>query len=364
MNPVIEGFRGLAALMVLAHHYSFRIDDSIAGGRWHFFHNGVDLFFVITGFLFAPYLLGEARQPPCAFAIRRFFRLYPLYLLSLLTAVLLFWAQKAGMATAVVKHLAFVQALPVFPLAEAGYFSLVYWTLPVEVMFYALVALVMALDRRAGAPASHGDRRLLRWGLVAWSAFLLTYYVGHAPSDARWVLWQAQLPALLPAFWLGMLLHRWRGRFAARASWRFAALLAGAGMSYVLFATYPDVARTALTARPFGWFNVASALAYALLLAAALGFADGLGAGPAGENGAAGPLARLAAWGGALSYGIYLFHEWTMLLVERILAGWSPLLQVLLALIAVIVIATFLHWLAEAPLRAYGRRLSERQTDA
>ncbi len=345
--------------MVLTHHYSYWLDESLAGGRWHFFHNGVDLFFVITGFLFAPYLLGEARQTPLAFAVRRSFRLYPLYLISLLVAIVLFWGQKAGISTAVARHLVFIQALPIFPLNEAGYFSLVYWTLPVEVMFYAVVATVMARDRRVDAHSPHPDRRLLTWGLVSLSAYLTLLYLDHAPTNERWILFQAQLPALLPAFWMGMLIHHWRGRFARGLSWRATAALAGAVICCILYVIYPEFARTALTARPFGWFNFWSAFAYALLLASALGFADHAGTGTT-----VGPLARMAVWGGGLSYAVYLFHEWTILLVERWLGAWSPLTKVALALFAVLVLAAVLHRTVEAPLRAWGRRLSKRWNNA
>lgn len=366
MNPVVEAYRGLAALMVLVHHYSYRIDETIAGGRWHFFHSGVDLFFVITGFLFAPYLLGEARQSIGAFVIRRVFRLYPLYLLSLATAVALYWSQKAGLGMAVMKHLAFVQALPIFPLADVAYFSLVYWTLPVEVLFYVAVAIVLAVGRGRDVALQDGHRRLLLWGLLAWSLFLLSYYIGRSPYDERWVLWQAQLPAVLPAFWMGMLLHRWRGRFAERRSWQVAALVAGLGTLIALYAAYPAVAREAMTARPFGWFNAAAALAFSLLLAATLGLSDRLNncGGLAEQYGSRGPLARLGIFAGALSYGIYLFHEWTMLMVERALAGLPPLQQVWLAFVLVIVVALILHRTVEAPLRAWGRRLSERRGGA
>ncbi len=179
MNPVVEGFRGLAAMMVLAHHYSYLTDDTLTRGWLHFFHSGVDLFFVITGLLFAPYLLGEVQQSVRAFAIRRAFRLYPLFLLSIAVAVLKDWGEREGMGIAVVKHLLFLQALPLFDLENVGFFSLIYWTLPVEVMFYALVAVALIAFRgddvhvqMAIAPThSSGDSASRQRSASFWSTF-------------------------------------------------------------------------------------------------------------------------------------------------------------------------------------------------
>jgi len=81
MNPIIESLRALGALMVLIHHYSYQLPEDlvILWAGLHFFHNGVDLFFVITGYLFAPFLVSDKKVLALKFIRRRFFRLYPLW---------------------------------------------------------------------------------------------------------------------------------------------------------------------------------------------------------------------------------------------------------------------------------------------
>lgn len=332
--------------MVLVHHYSYVLDASLTHGHLHALHNGVDLFFVITGYLFAPYVLGQSRQHPLAFGVRRVFRLYPLYLCSLLLGVAVLWGERAGLGMSFLKHLLFVQALPGQPLSEVGLFSLVYWTLPVEVMFYLLVAGVMVLGLRRGST----DLRLLSLGLAAFLAYGLSH--GHAqPGQEQWVLWQAQLPALLPQFWFGLCLYRF-GPSLARGAWALGAV--GAVLLAYLLASYAEWAAGSLTARPFGHFNLLSGLSYALLLGAALGLCAGR---------TDGLVARWACRAGALSYAVYLFHEWCLLLAQRHLPMLAPSVQVGVAFGAVLLGALVLHRTVEAPLRRLGRRLARRWDD-
>ena len=81
MNPIIELYRGIAALMVMLCHYRsivFGDERNLLSFLW----TGVDLFFVISGFVFAPHIT-NAKIKLNSFFIRRFFRIYPLYFLSL-----------------------------------------------------------------------------------------------------------------------------------------------------------------------------------------------------------------------------------------------------------------------------------------
>ena len=71
-SAVIEAWRGVAAALVMyVHFWAFSAQD------WpplRLAHTGVDLFFVVSGFVFAPYLFGR----PLAWrahAVRRFFTL-------------------------------------------------------------------------------------------------------------------------------------------------------------------------------------------------------------------------------------------------------------------------------------------------
>jgi peptidoglycan/LPS O-acetylase OafA/YrhL len=87
--PELDGLRGLAILMVLFCHFGFETISG-AGHRWLFYlldtsslsWSGVDLFFVLSGFLIGGILL-DARNSPNyfkAFYARRVFRIIPIYL--------------------------------------------------------------------------------------------------------------------------------------------------------------------------------------------------------------------------------------------------------------------------------------------
>lgn len=96
--PELDGLRGIAIGMVLFYHY-FALTSRFAPGTtisylltpsrlsW----SGVDLFFVLSGFLIGGILL-DARESTnyfSAFYIRRFFRIIPLYLVCLVSMLLL-----------------------------------------------------------------------------------------------------------------------------------------------------------------------------------------------------------------------------------------------------------------------------------
>lgn len=132
--------------MVLTHHYTYQLSGDMATS-WtslHFFHNDVDLFFIITGYLFAPFLIGNKKIDIYKFFKRRFFRLYPLYLLSLLTFIIIA-TDNISPISLLLEHIFLIQALPYHFLSETGAISLVYWTLAVEFQFYLLVIILSIL---------------------------------------------------------------------------------------------------------------------------------------------------------------------------------------------------------------------------
>src|ERR1700680_2364594 len=83
--PELDGLRGMAILLVLVGHY-FAVpgigEASLLNGYWfRLGWTGVDLFFVLSGFLIGGILL-DARNSPTyfkTFYARRFFRIIPIY---------------------------------------------------------------------------------------------------------------------------------------------------------------------------------------------------------------------------------------------------------------------------------------------
>jgi peptidoglycan/LPS O-acetylase OafA/YrhL len=92
--PVLDGLRGLAVLLVLWDHAPQTIfPESLAsiGRTAHFGNFGVDLFFVLSGFLITRILLveREAGVPVRWFLIRRAARIFPIYYLLLVAMTFL-----------------------------------------------------------------------------------------------------------------------------------------------------------------------------------------------------------------------------------------------------------------------------------
>lgn len=360
MSPIIEGYRGLAALVVMAHHYVYLLPESalpFAPARIHFFHNGVDMYFVITGFLFAPYVLNESDMRPGAFLVRRAFRLYPLFLMSLAGYAWLMWTQKTALVPALAKHALFIQTLPGSAPGEVNYFSLVFWTLPVEVHFYLLLAALLVLRHTLRASPNAAKWSGLRLGAIGAFCALLWYAIfriGHDSTSFAWMLRQAQLPALLIEFWFGIALYRLLPALKRAGGTANLAVLAGAMMLLGLLSSiYAGMQQEiALTPRPFGPFNVLSALAFALLLGSSMALNERISMPRA--------LQDVFLWCGRLSYALYLFHELILLYVTQTFASLPPGQRIAIAVVATFAAAQLLHHGAERPLRQYGRKISAR----
>jgi peptidoglycan/LPS O-acetylase OafA/YrhL len=342
----IELCRGLAALMVVLTHYSSFLPNAPAG--FGFLWTGVDLFFVISGFVFSPMLLQNTRAPgrldaPLPFWLRRFFRIYPLYLLAL---VAYFLGAAPGALTNhyFLRHLVFLHTTHSFE--EAYYFNPAFWTLPVEMEFYLVLPLLALLRGR------------VRWLLlVSLASLVWCFYARYlrGPEDF-WRVLSVHLPALLPEFMLGTLLAaavaqgkamqwRWCSRQALAAG--------GCGLALLVLAYQIKFGGFGLDTNRLldAPWNFLCASAYALLMFPLLL-----------TNELAWPLwlRQLALLAGASSYGVYLFHNLIPPLLVRAGLTASGIVFVLLAMSLTLAIALLLYRVYENPLRRCGRELAQR----
>lgn len=139
----LDALRGLAAFLVLWMHGAQRLVEGETRGvvttvchdipdNLHFGRIGVVVFFALSGYLIARSLEGPNWK--ISFPIKRAFRLYPIYIFSILSALLLMdpgWD--------LVRFLANLTMVPTL-FGQVEYLGL-YWTLQTEVIFYAVFFL-------------------------------------------------------------------------------------------------------------------------------------------------------------------------------------------------------------------------------
>lgn len=155
--PALDGVRGIAILLVLIHHFTLYrptrgIDHWIAAvpvGGWM----GVDVFFVLSGFLITGILLDSRDSPHYfkSFYARRSLRIFPLYYLVLFLALIVL-PHFATLHTVIVGPYENPPAWPYwtyltnFSVADRdlvhGWLDLA-WSLAIEEQFYIVWAVVM-----------------------------------------------------------------------------------------------------------------------------------------------------------------------------------------------------------------------------
>lgn len=202
----LDGLRGLAAAGV-AFTYHARdlflpgaLDTGIAALDWFHAYGWlfVDLFFLLSGYIFAHVYLGRGRPFTAAdvaeFGVARFARLYPLHLLLLLATAVLFWGKPENTPLAFLGHLLMLQAF-VPPVAQT--FVGPSWSLSIEAVCYVLFAYAAAAGPR--------QLRQVTGAAIALGLVLLLLKASPEGPYAR-----DNLPRGLLGFFLGQAL--WHGR--------------------------------------------------------------------------------------------------------------------------------------------------------
>jgi peptidoglycan/LPS O-acetylase OafA/YrhL len=325
--------------LVLATHYArFLTNDP---GIWGFASTGVDLFFVLSGYVFAPYLLGQALAL-APHLIRRFFRLYPLYLCALLLYVALHLPAATAWEHFGV-HLFMGHTLT--SLAAANFYNAAFWSLPPEVEYYLLLPLL----------AWGAGRWRWVWTLLFAAALHLLLVLAAVPNEGVTprLIATIHLPGLLVEFMLGTMAYVLASMPARWLRLSLGALvLATVAALYLHFvAAVNGVAQT-----PPQWvggnIGLGAALGYALVVSAL-----------AGQRQAGRLTAHwLTPWlltAGELSYGVYLLHNATPQILARFLPGVDGVPALLLCTGLTLLLAWGAHHAVEKPLRNFGRGLSQ-----
>jgi len=333
-RPDIDGLRALAVAPVILFHAGV---PGFAGG-----FVGVDVFFVISGFLITRLLLDDiARQKfsILAFYDRRLRRIAPALVAMLLTveaAALVLMAP--GAARDVQRSLisACLFASNLFFYSEGGYFAtpslgkplLHTWSLSVEEQFYIAFPPLLYLLRKSGR--ARIDSWLVSIGLVSLG---LSLWRGHISPEAAFYLPQARVWELL----LGSLLAN-RPAPAAPTRYAVSNALGIVGLALVVSAItrIPDLPAP----------RVLAAFGAALLIF------SGSGGDPLTKRAlSAAPLVGI----GLISYSLYLWH-WPMIVFTQYLL-FRPLRaeEIVLVICATSAVAVLSWRYVERPFRRSSR---------
>ncbi|WP_051766270.1 acyltransferase family protein [Saccharothrix syringae] len=338
----IQGLRALAVALVVCYHLR---PDWLTGG-----FVGVDVFFVISGFLIIGTLTGEARRTGrvrlLAFYARRVRRLLPA------ATVVLVATTAAALALFPLSRQSDVLREVVFSALNAQNWLLAvlsndyghagvgaspvqhFWSLAVEEQFYLVIPLVLLgacalAARRGGRPARYAAAAV---GLITVASFAFSVYYTPLDHGAAYFITPTRMWELGIGGLAAMAAHRLRPGRVQRAALGWGGL-AAVLVSAVVFTTdlvFP------------GWVAAVPVLGTAGMLVAGL------------ERNALSRLlgVRPLTYVGDISYSLYLWH-WPVVVLLLEVSGRTALnrYEVLAAGAASLVLAALSTRFVEAPFR-------------
>ncbi len=313
----LDALRGIAAIVVMFFHYTTRYDQLYGHETATTFslpwgHYGVNLFFMISGFVI--FMTLHRVRRPLDFIVSRFSRLFPAFWIAVVVTFVLTHAmglpdKGVGAVTA------FMNLFMIHGLLNIPHVDGVYWTLEIELLFYAMALTLYLIGRL--------DK--VHVVLMALLALRLSYFLAlkFAGIEMSWTLSHLLILPYIAWFVCGVMVYR-RISLPDVTPIRDRVLL----LSAVVLLAVVDGPGIGLLAASLSL----------ILWAAALGKLPWL----------ANPV---FAWLGAISYTLYLLHEnigWGLMLhAER--AGLSSDLAIVLATTLALAMATALTKLVEVP---------------
>lgn len=337
-RPDIDGLRALAVMSVLIFH----VKPSLLPGGFL----GVDIFFVISGYLISLILFREQAEGSFSFAGfygRRVRRLFPALILVLAASLGIgFFALFADEYERLGKHsaAAIVFILNFRLLGEAGYFDIVsyskpllpLWSLSVEEQFYLLwPVLLLATRRFHGSPG---------WMITACFAlsFLFGLHLGDISTDKLYYHSLPRFWELLSGVAIAWMHHKngtnWLPSKLNRALARNVLSLVGLVLMVSALLAFNK------TLRHPGWATLWPIMGAAIVMVS-------------GPDALVNRMLSLRplVWIGLISYPLYLWH-WPILSYVRIAESGSPEPWVLwLGAVLSILLAWVTYAFIELPLR-------------
>ncbi|QNK08300.1 acyltransferase family protein [Enterobacter sp. JUb54] len=137
----VQQLRGIAVLLVVLFHMTTKLRDN---GIWEYGFSigmsGVDIFFVISGFIMM--LISNRENNFFVFLLKRVIRIYPVYLIVATVFILMFYSFP-GISNAhnLDKKFSLINTLTLLPIDNN--IVMVGWTLSYELFFYLVFAICM-----------------------------------------------------------------------------------------------------------------------------------------------------------------------------------------------------------------------------
>lgn len=337
-NEAVDWLRGVAALWVLSYHANLIVQSpkyfsGASLGHWaEVGHRGVELFFVISGFVMAAAMPARGRcdwQGLRRYVVRRSFRIFPAFLTVFAPLAVLGLLTGLGAPdTGSIQDNLLNNVLLLPRDDQTTYIPVVAWTLTHELMFYAVLA------------SAYVSRTLAVWLLLIWGGCCLTLHLAGAVPPG----WQMQLSLLNLFFLAGVAAARLRRAFS-RSSCAIAVAVFAAGaisLAVLLDRQAGEIVKVDLSLRTLLYLVGFSAF---VVSASALS--------PLRSRRWHAPLRLL----GEQSYSLYLIHYPVVIAAAIVLTGLSIGSWLLLPLSAVVSIGVSraLFRLVEKPGIAAGR---------
>lgn len=324
----VQYLRGLAALLVVVSHCLHKLEQ-LSGYKANWLTvggSGVDLFFVISGFIMCMTTY-DKKTSPASFMKARLIRIVPLYwILSGLALLVYLWnpalVNSSGGVTTIVHS---------FSLIPVGDKLLIQngWTLSYEFWFYIIFSISLFFGHRLHV-------------LVCTSLLLLIATAGFFfVSDV--VLYRFATNSLLLEFLFGMMAYLYLRKYARR---RFTnGALALFGFSIILYANYASVPVNRIV-----YFGIP----YALIIVGAVTFEGYMHA--RSDS----PVMKFLKALGDSSYSLYLLHPFALSAVAILISIFSFQMHIELAffsMLSIALISGYICYIAlEKPIAAFFKK--------
>jgi len=345
----LTSLRFFAAFWVVMYTYIHELSGAISLGVLSKGYLGVDLFFVLSGFILSYCYLngfGEGRFKYGQFVIHRLARVYPLHIATLLFTLLLIAAaaikgvqldDNAANWAALPAHLTLTQAWGLAPTASFNHPS---WSISAEWFAYlgfpAVAYLAWRLRNRPAVAVGLAIAILIAVNLAfrAFAGFELTR------ATFQWGALR-----IVPSFLYGSALYlAWRSG-AVSKPW---VAMAGTGIALL----------TVILSTSFGQSDILTVIALGLLVLSISGL---------GQDGRGFMSGKILVYLGEISFATYMIYvpwKWVYLKAANAILGTDhaalPFVWWLAGLLALVPLSMLAHHLVERPFRRIVRYYGER----